>query len=201
MPVIDYYLSLTSPWTCLGHERIVNYAKDSKSALNIFPCQFGEVFSATGGLPLPKRSPERQAYRLLELERWSKHLGIDINIQPAHFPAQEALASQCTIVLRDQDQALAIDFAGLVLKAIWMQEMDIADEKVLTGLLEQCGMDATEVLAKAGKPETAERYAADTKAAIARGVFGAPAYMVDAELFWGQDRLPFVAAKLGLSLT
>lgn len=199
MPVIDYYLSLTSPWTCMGHDRIVSYAKASNSTLNIFPCQFGEVFSATGGLPLPKRSPERQAYRLVELARWSKHLGIDINLEPAYFPAKEALASQCTIVLREQDQRQATEFAGLVLKAIWMQEKNIAEEEVLTELLKRCGADAVQILSQAGKTEVAERYATDTQAAIARGVFGAPAYVVDDELFWGQDRLGFVAAKLGVT--
>ena len=206
MPVIDYYLSLQSPWSCLGHDRIVSYAAASGSRLNIYPCQFGEVFAATGGLPLPKRSPQRQAYRLLELQRWSAELGIEMNIEPAHFPARELQACLCTLALRESGlDDVAVGFAGAVLNAVWKNELDIGEEQVLVDLLAPLiaespdnEMDVTTVLELANKPEIRVLLETDTKAAIARGVFGAPAYVVDDELFWGQDRLSFVAAKLGV---
>lgn len=199
MAGIDYYLSLQSPWTFLGHDRIVRYAQTSGATLNIYPCQFGEVFSSTGGLPLPKRSPQRQAYRLLELKRWSRQLSVDLTLEPKYFPAREQLSAYCVVALRETGQVnQAVDFAGKVLTSIWTKELDTGDQAVLERLLVSCGADVTAVLERAQKPETAEVYAADTKHAISRGVFGAPSYVVDDELFWGQDRLQFVAAKLGV---
>lgn len=199
MAVIDYYLSMQSPWSFLGHDRIVRYAKQSGSVFNIYPCQFGDVFSATGGLPLPKRSPQRQAYRLLELERWSAKLAVEMNLQPKYFPANEQMASFCVVALREQgQQEQAIDFAGRVLKSVWTEEKDIGDQSVLEEILGACGADAKQVLSQAQLEQTAKRYAADTRDAIDLGVFGAPAYVVDGELFWGQDRLSFVAEKLSV---
>lgn len=199
MAEIDYYLSLQSPWTFMGHDRIVRYAQEAGATLNVFPCQFGEVFSATGGLPLPKRSPQRQAYRLLELKRWSRQLSIDLTLEPKFFPANEQLSALCTVALRETGETKqAVVFAGNVLKSIWTEEQDTGDQAVLERILASCGADVAGVLEQAQKPETAEQYAAGTRDAIKRGVFGAPSYVVDGELFWGQDRLQFVAEKLGV---
>ena len=86
---IDYYASLNSPWTHLGAARIEAMAMAQRCHLRIYPVDFGAIFAASGGLPLPKRSPQRQAYRLQELPRWRDHLGIPINIQPKFFPSSE----------------------------------------------------------------------------------------------------------------
>jgi 2-hydroxychromene-2-carboxylate isomerase len=83
MPVaIDYYLSLTSPWTYLGSARFAEIAERNGATVNIKPCKFGPIFEQTGGLPLPKRSPQRRAYRMMELKRWREVLGIPINLEP-----------------------------------------------------------------------------------------------------------------------
>ena len=60
---IDYYASLNSPWTHLGAQRIEDYAAKYGATLRIYPVDFGTIFSASGGLPLPQRSPQRRAYR------------------------------------------------------------------------------------------------------------------------------------------
>ena len=80
---IDYYLSLNSPWTYLGHDRLAAAARDAGAVVVVHPVDFSVVFPATGGLPLPKRSPQRQAYRLQELQRWPAHLGLPINVVTA----------------------------------------------------------------------------------------------------------------------
>src|SRR5438477_1895463 len=96
--------------------------------LRIFPVDFGSIFAASGGLPLPKRSPQRQAYRLQELRRWRDHLGIPIIIQPRHFPANETLAAQCVIATRETiGDKPAIALAHRVLKALWQEEKDTGD--------------------------------------------------------------------------
>ena len=125
---IDYYASLNSPWTHLGAARIEALAAQHGASLRIWPVDFGTIFAGSGGLPLPKRSPQRQAYRLQELARWRDHLGIPIKIQPRHFPAQELPAACCVIALREtMGDAPAIRLAHRVLKALWEEERDTGD--------------------------------------------------------------------------
>ncbi len=195
---IDYYASLNSPWTHFGAARIEALAAKHDAALRIWPVDFGTIFAGSGGLPLPKRSPQRQAYRMQELARWRDHLGIPINPQPRFFPANELLAACCTIALREtQGDAPAIRFAHRVLKALWEEERDTGDPATLSALLAETGQDAPdEVLRLAAEPRWAERRAADTQAALARGVFGAPFYVIGDDMFWGQDRLEFVEKRL-----
>ena len=79
---IDYYFAPQSPWAYLGHARFSELLRASRRAVRVLPVDFGRVFPATGGLPLPRRAPQRQAYRLLELRRFSAHLGLPLTLQP-----------------------------------------------------------------------------------------------------------------------
>ena len=194
---IDYYASLNSPWTHLGAARIEAIAARHNATLRIWPVDFGTIFAGSGGLPLPKRSPQRQAYRMQELARWRDHLGIPVNLQPRFFPASELLAACCTIALREtQDDAAAVRFAHRVLKALWEEERDTGDRDTLSALLTEADQDAEQVLRLGAEPRWAERREADTRSALARGVFGAPSYVVGDDIFWGQDRLEFVERRL-----
>ena len=194
---VDYYASLNSPWTHLGAARIEAMCAQHGASLRIWPVDFGTIFANSGGLPLPKRSPQRQAYRMQELPRWRDFLGIPINLQPKHFPTSEALSSACCIALREtMGDDPAIRLAHRVLKAIWEEELNPADEAVLAKLIGECGLDAAQVMALGAEPRWTDRKAADTQAALARGVFGAPSYVIGEEIFWGQDRLDFVQRRL-----
>jgi carboxymethylenebutenolidase len=192
--VIDYYFATISPWAFLGHERFVKIAKDAGATIAVKPVNFGEIFPVSGGLPLGKRAPQRQAYRLVELKRWSEYLGIRMNIQPKYFPANGDLAACWILAASDLGADRALAMAGAVSKALWTQEKDIADPATLASLADGLGLDARALEARA--PAMSARYAALTKEAIDRGVFGAPSYVIDGEIFWGQDRLDFVARKL-----
>ena len=194
---IDYYASLNSPWTHLGAARIEALAAKHGASLRVWPVDFGAVFAGSGGLPLPRRAPQRQAYRLMELRRWRDFLGVPINIEPKFFPASEALSGPCVIALREtQGDAPAIRLAHRVLRAVWQDELDPGDPATLAALLRDIGMDADAVMQMGAEPRWTERRAADTQAALARGVFGAPSYVIGDEIFWGQDRLDFVDRRL-----
>lgn len=194
---IDYYASLNSPWTHLGAARIEAMAMANGATLRIFPVDFGAIFAGSGGLPLPKRSAQRQAYRLQELPRWRDHLGIPINIQPKHFPSNEMPAAACVIGLRETvGDAPAIKLAHRVLKAVWQEEKNTGDIDTLAGLIKDIGLNPDAVLKLGADPQWAAMRIADTEAALARGVFGAPCYVIGEDIFWGQDRLEFVERRL-----
>ena len=198
MPLhVDYYVSLNSPWTHLGAARIEAMTAKHGATMTIWPVDFGTIFAGSGGLPLPKRSPQRQAYRMMELKRWRDHLGVPIVLEPKHFPTSEALSGACVIALREtQGNAPAIRLAHAVLKAVWEQERNPGDEATLAALIGECGLDAAQVIALGKDPRWTAMKEADTAAALARGVFGAPSFVIGDEIFWGQDRLEFVERRL-----
>ncbi len=181
----------------MGAARIEGMAYAAGATLRIYPVDFGTIFPASGGLPLPKRAPQRQAYRLQELARWREHLGIPIHIQPKHFPASETLSAGCVVALRETvGDTPAIKLAHAVLKAVWQRDLDPGDPATLARLIEECGLEPDTVLKSGAEPRWSDRREADTKAALERGVFGAPSYVIGDEIFWGQDRLGFVERRL-----
>ena len=193
---IDYYLSLNSPWAYMGHGRFTDLVERHGLAVRLHPVDFaGIIFPATGGLPVGKRSPQRQAYRLVELERWRQHLDIALNINPRFWPADEVLAAQMVLAARESE-AGSVTFAGALMRAVWAEERDIADRDTLLAIAGECGLDGGSLIAAADAAEMADRRASESRAAIERGVFGAPTYIYKEQLFWGQDRLDLLAIAI-----
>jgi 2-hydroxychromene-2-carboxylate isomerase len=193
---VDYYFAAQSPWTYLGHARFAAMTKAAGRSVRVLPADFGQVFAVSGGLPLPKRAPQRQAYRLLELARFRDTVGLPLNVQPRFFPVSADAAARLIIaVVLEEGHEAALRLSGAVFAAVWAQERDIASEQTLAELLDECDLPV-ERLAQSNSQRVADQYAANTQAAIDAGVFGAPSYCVDGELFWGQDRLDFVERKL-----
>ena len=195
---IDYYLSLNSPWTHLGAARVEALAARHGAELCPFPVDFRDVvFPASGGLPLPKRSPQRQRYRMQELRRWRDRLGAPIVLGPRFSPYDEAAAARAVIAARETvDNAAAVRLAHRVLRALWEEERDPADPRTLAELIRECGLDPTALSELAADSRWNEQRERDSRAALARGVFGAPSYVVGDAVFWGQDRLDFLDEHL-----
>ena len=191
---IDYYFSLVSPWTYLGHGRFREIARRHGATVAVKPVDYGRIFPVSGGLPVAKRPPQRQAYRLVELERWRKHLGVPINVHPKFFPYDARLAVLVTIAADDADKAMIL--AGAFLRGCWAEEKNMADEAEVAAVIRAAGLEGNALLKQANAPETVARFEAFTDEAIARQVFGAPTYVYKDELFWGQDRLEFLDRAL-----
>lgn len=193
---IDYYFAPNSPWTYLGHARFTTMVREAGATVRVLPADLGKVFPVSGGLPLPKRSPQRQAYRLVELARFRDHLQLPLNVHPKYFPVAGNAAAQLIITVDQNDGwESAMRLAGAVLAAVWAQERNIADTAVLAELLAETGLSALR-LEQSASPAVIDRYEQITQQAIDTGVFGAPTYVLDGELFWGQDRLDFLQRKL-----
>ena len=194
--VIEYYFAPQSPWTYLGHQRLQDIAAAAGARIELLPADYGRIFPISGGLPLPKRAPQRQAYRLVELARFSQHLGLPLNLQPKHFPVPADDAARLIIAVQQHDgTAAALAFTGALMRAVWVEERHIADPATLAALLAENGLGAQR-LDESRAAAAQQAYDANTERAIALGVFGAPTYVVGRELFWGQDRLDFLQRRL-----
>jgi 2-hydroxychromene-2-carboxylate isomerase len=193
---VDYYFTPVSPFTYLGHDRFVAMARARQATIAVKPIDLGRVFPVSGGLPLRQRAPQRQAYRLVELKRWSTFLHVPLNPQPAHFPVPADLAAKWILAVLERGTHAALDFAGALGRAIWAEDRNIADRDTLAAIATAQGHDAAALDERANAPDIAQRYDVLTQEAIDRGVFGAPSYVFGGELFWGQDRLDFLDRAL-----
>lgn len=186
--VIDYYFSLVSPWAYIGHAPFMEIVRRQGVEVNYKPVFLGRVFAETGGLPLAQRHPARQRYRMLELQRWREKRGLNFNLQPKHWPFDVNLADRFVIAVaaagKDPDPFLRRAYA-----AVWEEERDLANPVVLTELAEQAGLDSTSLMDVATGSTTEAIYALNLENAVAGDVFGSPAYVLEGEVFWGQDRL------------
>ena len=134
---------------------------------------------------------------MMELKRWRAQTGVKLTLEPKFFPTNELPAAKCVIALREQGRmADAIKVAHASMAAIWAEEKNPADPATLKQILTDCGVDADAVMKASEAPEINEKREAYTKHAIAQNVFGAPSFVIDGEIFWGQDRLDFVDRKL-----
>lgn len=192
---IQYWFSTASPWTWLGSQRFGELVARTGAKVEVLPVDLGAVFAATGGTPFPLRSDARQSYRQLELARWSRRLGVPITLEPRHYPVDRGPSSRLLIAASDAGlDALALSHA--ILRAIWLDNQDIADDATLRRLADDCGFDGSALLRRAARPEVQARYEANTRGAIEAQVFGSPTFVVEGERFWGQDRLDFLAERL-----
>lgn len=185
---IDYYFSLPSPWAYIGHQTFMDLVKTHDLKVNYKPVFLGELFAETGGLPLGKRHPVRQRYRMLELQRWRAKRGLDFHTQPKHWPFDGRLPDGMVIAALeaglDPDPLLRRAFA-----AIWETQLDLGDSEVLVRLADESGLPGRQLVERAASSEIGAVYAKNQQDAQAADVFGSPAYVLNGEVFWGQDRL------------
>jgi 2-hydroxychromene-2-carboxylate isomerase len=156
--------------------------------INRIPMRMQDVYASSGGVLLAERSWQRQAYRIHELKRWSKRLGVRVNVEPRFFPTNVDLAS-CMVIAAQRHTLPVADFVNAIMTSIWAEDEDAADPKVLTVLASRHGLAGARLLAEVGTETVQAEYRDNTGRALSAGVFGSPFYMFENELFWGQDRL------------
>ena len=193
---VDYYFTPVSPWAFLGHARFVQLLRNAGASVSVRPVDFGAIFPASGGLPRAKRAPQRRAYRLVELQRFADALQVPLNPHPTFFPVPADPAALLIVAAGEREgQEAALELAGRFGTAVWVEQRDISDEATRLAIVAEAGLP-DDLHARAAAPEIAARYGFFTQQALEAGVFGAPSYVVDGEIFWGQDRLDFFARRL-----
>jgi 2-hydroxychromene-2-carboxylate isomerase len=192
---IDYYFSLQSPWAYIGHKLFMEVTGAHGLEVNYKPVLLGDLFSETGGLPLAKRHPARQRYRMVELQRWRDKRGLKFHLQPANWPFNGRLADGLVVAAveagKNPDAFLRRAFAG-----VWEDQLNLADAATLTKMADDCGLSGKELVERSGSEAITAAYEQNRQDAIAADVFGSPAYVLEGEVFWGQDRIELLADAL-----
>jgi len=185
---VSYFFSMVSPFAYIGHDPFMALAAKHNLTVNYRPMKLGEVFAESGGLPLAKRHPLRQAYRFIELQRWQDKRGLKFNIQPKFFPFDPSTADRVVIAICEARQEPG-PFMALGFNAVWVENRNLADEAVVAEVLEAAGMKSGALIKAAQEDRIGELYEQYTTEAIEKGCFGSPCYVLNGEPFWGQDRL------------
>jgi 2-hydroxychromene-2-carboxylate isomerase len=188
MAHIEYFFATTSPFTYLAGTRMEEVAERHGATITYRPLDIMALFDRTGGKRPNERHPARLDYRLQELKRLSKKLGLPMNLDPPFRAVNPAPSSYAFIAAA---KAGGGDLGKLVhafTGAVWRDMRDIAEDDEIRACLEEAGFDPG--LAGMGMLAGAEEYARNLEDAVSAGAFGAPFYIVDGtEKFWGQDRI------------
>jgi len=192
---LDYYFSLQSPWAYIGHKLFREVVSAHKIHVNYKPVVLVDLFSETGGLPLMKRHPVRQRYRMVELQRWRDKRGLKFHLQPANWPFNARLADG--LVVAAVEAGLDPDpFLGRAYAAVWEDQLNLADPEILTKLADDSALPGKQLVERSGTEEIGKIYEQNRQYALSADVFGSPAYVLDGEVFWGQDRIELLADAL-----
>lgn len=185
---IDYYFWMNSDWAYLGADRLEALADRQAVDIRYKPVDLPNVYSRTGGILLKQRARERQDYRVAELQRWCRKLGLHVNPHPAYMCPNADLAS-CIVIAADLRGLPVAPLYKAILRAQWCEERDISSEMTLREILLEQGLDGDTLLDDSLTRGIVQRYRDYTDEAVSAGVFGSPSYVYRGELFWGQDRL------------
>jgi 2-hydroxychromene-2-carboxylate isomerase len=192
---VDFYFDFVSPAAYLAWTQLPALCAETGAALNYQPMLLGGVFQATGNRP-PISVPLKGSYLFEDLGRFSRRYGVAFRLNP-HFPVNTVTLMRVASGLKMRADPRLDAYVTAMFQAIWVNARNMADPATVAEALATAGLNATELMALAAEPQVKDRLRADTEAAVARGVFGAPTMFVGENMYWGQDRLDFVREALG----
>ncbi|HUR89105.1 MAG TPA: 2-hydroxychromene-2-carboxylate isomerase [Ramlibacter sp.] len=194
MTAVEFWFDVGSPAAYLAWHRLPKIAQRTGATIVYRPMLLGGVFQATSNQS-PMMVPAKGKWMQRDLERFARREGTGFKHNP-HFPINTLMLMRGAAGLQMRDAAKMIPYVDAVFRAIWADEQDMNDPHVVAGVLKQAGFDAESLLALTSDPEVKERLKAVTSEAVQRGVFGAPTFFIDGEMYWGQDRLDWVEEAL-----
>ncbi len=192
MKRVEFFYDYASTYSYLAHREIEQLAENSNADLVFRPMVLGFVFKATGN-SMPASVPAKAAYMVQDVRRWVQHLDLPFHM-PSVFPVNTIRALRGAVAALEDGTFPAYHHA--VMTAYWSQDQDIGDPEILAGIATAAGLDGPALIARCETESVKAALKKNTDEAIARGVFGAPTFFVGDEMFWGNDRLEFIAEAL-----
>lgn len=198
---VDCFYTLSSPWAYFGGPRLQDIVRRHRVQLVLKPFDFQAAVPLTGGIPLRTRPDARKTYHALELDRWRRHLGMPLNLEPRHYrhdgqPPDWNKRAGWMVIAAQQAGLDAFRLSHALLRALWAEERDIADPATRVAVADENGLPGAALQAAERSEAVQAQYRAFSDEAVRLGVFGSPTLILDGERFWGQDRLDFLDRAL-----
>lgn len=189
---IDFYFDLSSPYSYLAATQLDGIVSRHDVVIAWKPMVLAAVFKAQGNV-MPAVCVPKAQYMLKDLARWAAHYGVPFQMS-SRFPLPTIRAMR--LVIAAEASGHAGQLAKRFFEAMWERDLDISNDEILRQLVAEIGLEPEALFAAIDTSAVKDKLRAYTDEAISRGVFGAPALVVDGELFWGNDRLHFLEAHL-----
>ena len=193
--VIEFWFDVGSPYSYLAWRALPGLAAGKGARIVWRPMLLGGVFKATGNHS-PAQIPAKSRWTRIDLQRWAERIGTTIRMNP-HFPVNTLALMRGAVAMQRLGDEPFLRYLDAVFRGMWVDARNMGDPDEVAAVLREAGLDPAQVMALAGEPAAKEALKAATEEAVARGVFGAPTFFVGDQMFWGQDRLEFVADALG----
>jgi len=189
---VEFFFDVGSPASYLAWTQLESIAQRTNAKIIWRPMLLGAVFQATGNAS-PAAVPAKGAYMLKDLQHFSNIYGVPFNFNP-FFPLNTMhLMRGATAYLEEPEFQT---YLAAIFNTLWSEQLNMESPEVVAEVLTKAGIDVTDFMARISETEVKERLKDTTEEAVARGVFGAPSFFVNGEMFFGQDRLSFVETAL-----
>lgn len=188
----DFYFDVISPASYIAFHRLPDLHDLTGASVNWKPMFLGGVMKATGNRP-PGSVPAKGRYLLHDLQRCARFHGIPFHFNP-HFPFNTLPLMRASTALLDDERFLP--FATAAFNAIWQEQHDLSDNGMLRAWLQNEGFKTDDFETMINEPGIKQQLTDTTEEAVRRGVFGAPTFFVGDEMFFGQDRMDYLARAL-----
>lgn len=194
---VEFLFDVGSPYTYLAYHQLPKIAQAQGAEIIWTPVLLGGIFQATGNAS-PAEVPAKGRYSNVDLQRWANAYGVPIQMNP-HFPINTLSLMRGAVAMQMRGEEAFHRYLRAVFSAMFEKPRNMNLPAEIGAVLAQAGFDPMEFMAQIGEQSVKDRLKENTVAAVARGVFGAPTFFVGEEMFWGQDRLAFVAEALSIS--
>jgi 2-hydroxychromene-2-carboxylate isomerase len=194
---IEFYFDLGSPAAYLAWTQMPRLAADTGAAIEYRPMLLGGVFQATGNKS-PMEVPAKGRYVMGELQRYAERYQVPFSQNP-FFPINTLTLMRMATGVQIHEPARFASVVDTLYRAIWVEGKNMNDAATVAAVLDAAGFNAAALAARAADSQVKDRLKAVTQEAVARGVFGAPTFFVNGQMYWGQDRLDSVRQALGAS--
>ncbi|MEG0247503.1 MAG: 2-hydroxychromene-2-carboxylate isomerase [Pseudomonas sp.] len=191
---VEFFFDLGSPASYLAWTQLPALCAGHAAQLVYRPMLLGGVFQATGNAS-PAMVPAKARYVFADFQRYAKRYGVTLAFPPG-FPINTLNLMRGTIAVQLYQPERFEDYLGAVFPAMWAQQRNLGDPQVLASVLQEAGFDPEQYQAWTADPEVKAALKEATEEAVRRGAFGAPTFYVGEQMFFGQDRLEFVAQAL-----
>ena len=190
---VEFFYDFGSPTVYLAATQLPDIAASVGATIDWRPMLLGGVFKSTGNQS-PVVVPAKAAYMNNDLKRFAKRYGVPFRFNP-HFPINTLALMRGAVAYQD-DVVVSSTYRDAIFMAIWVEARNLNEPDVIGQVLSDAGLDPAELMNRIGQQTVKDRLIANTEEAVNRGVFGAPTFFVGEQMFFGQDRLDFVAEAL-----
>ena len=191
---VEFYFDIPSPYSYLAHTQVPKIAAEHGATVIYHPFRVLELMTIVGNRPTTIECKNKGKYAGADLQRWTKRYDVEFSRNPYSKSFDFAELDRGALVAIEDGRSA--EYVTTVFAAIWGRPADLSQRSVLIDILERAGFDAPRLVERANAEDIIARLDTETKAAAERGVFGAPTMFVGNQMFFGNDRLDFVAEAL-----